>query len=160
VSIKYPERYILVKYEDLLEAPENQVRRICEAAGVDYSDQVMDYYKSKESEHTAKSGAMWKNVISPVISDNRFKYREALSPEDIALFDQLAENQLRKLGYEIIPDSKKIKIDGSLIDQFDKENDLVINQVKSAASPVDIALRQPQADLLNQIKSRRFSYEL
>lgn len=160
VGIKYPERYILVKYEDLIEDPAKQVQRICAAAGIDYSDQVLDYYKSIESEHTAKSGEMWKNVVSPVISDNRFKYRNKLSREEISLFNQIAEKQLNQLGYDIDTDSQKIEINDSLINQFNAENDALIAQVKHTASAVDIALRQPQEVLLKRIVSKTLSVEL
>lgn len=160
VGLKFPERYILVKYEDLIENPSAQVERICAAIGITYSDQVMDYYKSKESEVTANSGEMWKNVVNPVISDNRYKYPERLLPEEIILFNQIAGKELRQYGYDVKSNDEAIEIGSSQIQRYNDENDLLIQQARSSASTTDRALRQPQVELLERIKKGSYSYEL
>jgi hypothetical protein len=160
VSIKYPERYVLVKYEDLIENPSEQVELICKAVGVAYDEQTMEYYRSEESEHTASSGEMWKNVVSPIISNNRYKYLEKLSREEIGLFNQIAEKQLKQYGYQVDTSKGDIEIDDTLVQRYNEENRLLIQEAQKSASPLDKALRRPQADLLEKIKNVTSSHNL
>ncbi len=160
VGLKYPGRYVLIKYEDLIEHPSQEVERICDAVGIAYSPQVMNYYKSKESEITAKSGDMWKNVINPVIADNRYKYREGLSQDEIGLFNQVAGSELKQYGYDLESDRGILEIDNGQIQRYNDENDLLIQGAKNSASTTDKALRKPQEELLAKIKNRIYSYEL
>ena len=75
------ERFISIRYEDLINKPEDVMRSICHAVGVPYSEKVSEYFNSNESINTASSGRMWHNVTHPIMSDNHDKFRRELKEE-------------------------------------------------------------------------------
>lgn len=77
------------------------MRQLCDFLHLPYSDRVMDYYKSRESENTAVAGKMWANVTKPILKDNTKKFLRELSSEDIAIFESVAGDLLQQLGYSL-----------------------------------------------------------
>ena len=68
------DHFFMLNYETLIANPEEMVRSLCDFLHVPYSDRVMEYYKSRESENTAVAGKMWSNVTKPILKDNTYSY--------------------------------------------------------------------------------------
>ena len=147
-------RVLQIKYEELLAAPQREMKRICSALGLTYTDKVMDYYKSGESKKTAQSGKMWENVEKPVISDNYNKFRKELSEEDILLFERVAGDTLVALGYSLcFPGQAQQRFTKDELDFYKSENKRMKQESLLRQSPEDIAKRKRQDELLRKIKS-------
>ena len=67
------DHFFMLNYETLIASPEKMMRQLCNFLHLPYSDRVMDYYKSRESENTAVAGKMWANVTKPILKDNTKK---------------------------------------------------------------------------------------
>jgi hypothetical protein len=149
-------RFIEVKYEELIAQPQGILMRICEKLGVTYNDAMMDYFRSRESANTAASGQMWKNVTMPIIKNNHHKYLHELSMDQIRIFEGVAHDMLTALGYPLITDVNEFTISEEEIVRYDEENEQGIADSLLRANPVDVAKREPQENLLNEIKNRIF----
>lgn len=149
-----PERFIEVKYEELLAHPRIVLKEICEKLGVGYDEAMMDYFHSRESANTAASGQMWKNVTRPILSNNHHKYLRGLTMEQISIFEAVAHEMLTILGYPLVTDASKLSISEADIKRYNDENAKGIAEALRKADPVDMIKRQPQENLLNEIQNR------
>lgn len=146
------DRFISIAYEDLLNQPELVIRSLCERIGVSFESGMLHFYESRESELTAKSGEMWKNVLKPVIKDNTRKYLNELNREDIRLFESVAGRELRDLGYDGISTSP---VDfNPQIAEYEILNKQMEEEARSKASAQDKQKRAKQNELLEKIRMR------
>jgi len=149
------ERVLKVRYEDLLAAPENELRKICEFMGTEYNPVAMDYYHSEESHKTAHSGVMWENVEKPVIADNFNKYKKELSTEDIQLFELIAGETLLKLGYTLsFPLNVQVSFSHNDICTFNELNKKLKLEARLKQKPEDLEKRKKQEILIKNIHAR------
>lgn len=147
------ERFIRVRYEEFIQYPEQTIKGICAMLKVNYTNNVMKYYESKESKSTAQSGEMWANVVKPVIKNNYNKYKSELSETDIKIFESVAGDTLRKLGYETSSTPKMI-INVHDIEEYTKQNELMKKQILDSIPKEDLLKRKPQSELIKSIKER------
>ena len=90
-----------VRYEDLLDDPAKAVRRVCGFIGEDYSDALLDYFRSDEAKSLAAHSRSWENVDKPVLKANHSKYKRELSAADIEAFELQAFEELKHFGYAL-----------------------------------------------------------
>ncbi len=96
------ENKITVRYEDLLEKPEQTVRDICSMIGVEYEPDMFNFYKNSYNYTISRHSKL---IFSPLNSDNRWKWKKNLSRREIRIFNLLAGHHLRKYNYEISSDA-------------------------------------------------------
>lgn len=154
---KLPEhRFISIRYEDFISSPSPFMKEICDKLHVPFTEDVFDYFHSRESINTAKSGAMWRNVAKPIIGSNVKKYEKELSVEDIRIFEQVAGDVLIELGYPLSTKENGIKHEFAQadIDDFLKMDEVLRIESLKTADPADIENRRVQNNKLQEIKSR------
>jgi sulfotransferase family protein len=91
-------RYVEIRYEDLLGDPRSSIERVFEALGLESPDDVLE----------AALGEL--GIARNVEPGDRIgtgKWRDALSPKDLAAFDRVAGETLRELGYDAAPASPR-----------------------------------------------------
>jgi hypothetical protein len=102
----------ILRYEDLIEAPEASLRRICAFADVPFSADMLDYHREDRmwfgtrtvEQGNGQEGKGHKKLrnwqINQPIFDGRGKWRGLLSQEDLDVFRQgEAARMLRHFGY-------------------------------------------------------------
>lgn len=89
------DQYLEVRYEDILGAPESSLRRICQFLGEAFVESVVDFKPAGEA---GKTPLLQKGVQS----DNAGKWRTALSPLQIRLFEAGAAGTLEACGYDLV----------------------------------------------------------
>lgn len=88
------ERYLELKYEDLITRPEEELRRSCAFLGLEFERDLLTLRFS--TEHTgAAAGAR------EIVADNAGKYREQLTPAEVTRIERIAGPSLRELGYPV-----------------------------------------------------------
>ena len=89
----------LLKYEDLIEEPERELRRICEFVDIDYHPRMLGFHKLEETQKAADKTVFWENLSQPVMSDNKGKFYEELTERERKIFESQAAAGLDLLGY-------------------------------------------------------------
>ena len=89
------DRYLEVRYEDLVVDVENVLRRICTFAGLPYEPQLADYAGSVD----VSAKPHQQSLTRPPTAGLR-DWRLQMTPEDVGAFDEVAGDLLRELGYE------------------------------------------------------------
>lgn len=150
------ERVFCISYELLTQNPRDVAKSMCRFLGVQYTDSMMDFYKTSEAKNAATSSKLWGNVTNPVMSNNSGKYKSEMPEDDIRIFESIAGHVLDKLGYErdLIQKGKEINFTKSDIESFNRLNKLKKNEITSNVDKRDIKRRQRQSLLINEIKSR------
>jgi hypothetical protein len=115
-------RATLLRYEELIEAPERELRRLCGRAGLAFEPAMLAFHEEKESKEDARKTLYWKNLDRPVQSGNRAKYRTELSRKDVEVFESVAGPELALLGYPLETPSRT-RISGLERGLFKLQND-------------------------------------
>lgn len=147
------DRFISIRYEDLIVDAENELKRLCGLLGVSYTARALEYYKSKESAQTSTAGKMWENVTQPILKNNKNKFLSELSSEEICIFESVASNELTALGYDLVTPREQLRtFTLNEINEFEEQNKKLKANFLLDADSEDIRKRQPQEELLQKIK--------
>lgn len=149
------ERAITVRYEDLIDRPEEVMSMVCSFLGLPYSNQVFNYFQSEESRHTAASGFMWANVTQPILKNNTQKYKTVLTEKEVEIFESIAGEMLEKNAYQISRHEPLI-FTPEKIKKFDMENEnLKRSTLQQEHLQMDLQKRASQEALIEGIKARK-----
>lgn len=146
-------RKYMLSYEELIKSPEKYLKQICNKLNINFDRKMLAYYNSAESRVTATSGEMWANVQKPIIKGNTKKYRKELSVEDIKLFESVAQDTLKKLGY--LPDYCKNGHDYEI-----KQEQIVLYSLENEHLKLEARKRTKKADLEKRKLQTAFLYEV
>jgi hypothetical protein len=92
-SERYPEKFILVRFEDLVEDGASEVKKICDFLSVPFMVSMLDYYKND----SGVTSEWHKNLNRPLNSEKIDSWNETLSELDVAV----AESVCGKMGLEL-----------------------------------------------------------
>lgn len=96
------DRYLEVRYEDLLRRPEETLRQITAFVGEDYDPRMLQPSADGPANPALSS---WPGVNEPIDASNFGKWRTRLGEEETAIFELLAGDLLERLGYGLSPHS-------------------------------------------------------
>lgn len=91
----------LVRYEELIEDTESQLRDLCGFLELEYDPAMTAFHEDREAQEEAGKTQYWKNLSKPVMSDNKAKFLRELTPSEIAIFESVAADVLEVLGYPL-----------------------------------------------------------
>lgn len=99
---KYPESYLIVRYEDLASRPEETARRICEFIGEKYAPEMLSMEGAAEYRNSGGNSSFNKIQPGAISTSPIGRYREVLSPFEILFIQRFAGRVMRDLGYETV----------------------------------------------------------
>jgi len=100
-----PGRFLRIRFEDLLEFPEETIEKVCGFLGVELDKSIL---------HTYHSSAEWdrpwrKNINKPLDKDKAFQWKKKMKDRDVKIATYLCSEMLKKFNYET--PSTKMSID-------------------------------------------------
>jgi hypothetical protein len=98
--------FIEVRYEDLIENPERDLRKICVFLDIPYSGRMLKFHDNDSIYRTDSRNA--ENLQKPVITSNKEKWRSQMSREELREFESVADSYLLSYGYGIAGDGTKL----------------------------------------------------
>ena len=115
------EHYLEVRYEELVERPEETLRAVCEFIELDYDPVMLRYHESAEERlqeiakdlpargggHTLGAGeriAAHELATRPPTTERLEAWRAEMQPEEVVAFEQVAGDLLAELGYPLAGD--------------------------------------------------------
>jgi hypothetical protein len=95
----FPERYLEVKFEDLVAEPRGALERICEFVQVSFSTDMLQWYLRGESTFSTSTEPWKSNAKRPLDARRVMNWKREMSREESALFEAVAGKQIRRLNY-------------------------------------------------------------
>lgn len=99
--VVYPKNFLLLRYEELLADPEATVRQLCAFLGEEFDPAMLEYHRSAAARQSSELSACWRNTGLPIQANNRERYRQELSPAEIALVESECGRLLDYFGYPL-----------------------------------------------------------
>lgn len=91
------DRYLELRYEDLVSEPERELRRVCEHASLPWEPGMLDHTRVSDAANMPEH----RNLAQPPTPGLR-DWRSQMSREDALAFEQVAGDVLRGAGYELL----------------------------------------------------------
>lgn len=94
-----PERYHQLRYEDLIERPEEELRRVTDFLGIEYTPSMLQYHERVRESIPDEKRHLWPLIDRPPQSSNAGGWKTAMSPSLQVCFEKRAGPLLSELGY-------------------------------------------------------------
>lgn len=111
----YPDRFLLVHYDAMCEAPEQYTRRICQFLGIQFDCEMLNFRKNKEEKLTTylnalegrdgkldpvylkQKYAMWENLQKPINTSKIKQWEKELSSKQIREINIVSDSYYKSL---------------------------------------------------------------
>lgn len=148
-------RCLTITYETLITEPNKVLWQINAFLGLHLDESALEYFNSDESKKTAAAGYMWSNLTMPIIPNNSRKYLETLTADEIEIFERVAGDILKEIGYQLHTNSSMNGFTREDIKIFDNLN-LKLKKEAFASNhlKVDRECLQERNKFLSELNSR------
>jgi hypothetical protein len=100
LAAQYPDRVLTIRYEDFIDNQEAVLRRICNFFDIEFTHEMLDVSESEEAQHISTMSALWESNAHAPIPANVDKFKKSMTPDEIAIIETLAGDQMDYYGYE------------------------------------------------------------
>lgn len=97
-----PERYIVVRYEDLVGKPEQTLKPICNFLNLEFSLQMLKFDRRKELGFNRRYIEHMSNTLKPVFTSSIDKWQNELTSTQIAIIQTVLAEEMELLNYSPI----------------------------------------------------------
>ncbi|MGZ3690154.1 MAG: sulfotransferase family protein [Pseudobdellovibrio sp.] len=152
-------RLVTVKYEDLVKAPEEQVKKIMSFLDEHYVSEQLNFFKTKEADQLAALSKSWKQVSSPISDKSVAQYKRKLSPEGIAFVESTAGDLMKRYGYhletsgDLSPSSAQLQMI-----EISEQISTIKTEFKSMFSDKNFFMRWKKKIYLRNLKNKKRSW--
>ena len=94
-----PERYLELRYEDLVEDPKRELGRVCAFLDLDFREEMLHHAERAPNAVLERERDQHRHLSRPVTKGLR-DWRTQMSPDDVAVFEAVAGRELVVCGYE------------------------------------------------------------
>jgi hypothetical protein len=98
-----PGRYTEVRYEDLLDNPQQELERLCDFLGLDFEERMLDYQSKAEATAATYVGPDVHANLRKPLSKGLRDWRRDISSSELAVLQRLGGATLADFGYETTP---------------------------------------------------------
>lgn len=100
-AARYPGKYLLVRYEDLVRAPEETARRVCDHIGVPYAPEMLTMDGVPAHRDAGGNNSSFGDLEPGAISVRAVgRFKNVLTPGEVSFIDLFAGRAAARLGYE------------------------------------------------------------
>ncbi|HEY0605029.1 MAG TPA: sulfotransferase [Herpetosiphonaceae bacterium] len=96
---RYPDRYLLVRYESLVEAPETMLRQICAFIDEPYTPVMLTMEGAPTHRNKGGNSSYGKGKPGQISTGSIGRFRQVLSPRDLAFMQAYVGREMRAYGY-------------------------------------------------------------
>ncbi len=95
----FPDKYYEMFYEDLINQPEAELRKLCAFLEIGYDKNMLDF-KHSANELIKESEVSWKKeTLGPLLQKNVDKWKKELTNQQLFVIETICRNELKRLNY-------------------------------------------------------------
>jgi len=95
-----PERYLLIRYEDLVSDQRATLEKVCNFLGIAMTESMLEHHKRGDKGFPERSKAWMENTMKPVFTSSVEKWKSEMKPAHAAMVDHALGGHLAAMGYE------------------------------------------------------------
>jgi hypothetical protein len=99
-AARHPGRVLEVRYEDLVSQPAETVAAVCDFLELEYAPDMLAIEQTDRSKVVEDQAGWFTNVWAGITTAAVGKWRAELTPRQVDVFESVAGDELRALGYE------------------------------------------------------------
>jgi hypothetical protein len=96
----YPDRYLLVRYEDLVADPERTLRGVCAHVGLEFTPAMLTLDGLPQLRDRGGNSSFGDVEAGAISTRAVGRYRQAVRPGELAFIQLWSRRELRRLGYQ------------------------------------------------------------
>lgn len=96
-----PHTWFTLRYEDLIQDPETQMREVCKFLGAKYSNRLLAFFDKAGARELSGLSRSWENVGKPVLKNNHQKYRNNLTALEVKMIESVAQGPMQHYKYAL-----------------------------------------------------------
>lgn len=96
------DRYLPVRYEELVAAPEATLRCVTAFLGVDFSARMLEHHRRTDPGQRDVTIPSMQNTTKPVFTSSVDRWKDDLHERDIAMVEELLGSEMQALGYSLL----------------------------------------------------------
>lgn len=101
-AVALGDRYMTVRYEDLVGEPERQLRAVCDFLECQFSPAMLDYHSRDHLGFAPQQMHHMQNTLKPVFTSSLDSWKQELSMDQIALVEHALGDQMEQFGYHLL----------------------------------------------------------
>lgn len=101
-------RYTEVLFEELVQNPDKELKRLCDFLDESYDPKMLEYHKLSGDSFPGSKKEQHYNVNSAPKKSRTYAWKKEMSQLDVLIFNRYASGMLKEVGYEI-PEIEKSK---------------------------------------------------
>lgn len=95
----YPDRYLVVRFEDLVADPRETMEHVCRFVGVDFAPSMMEMRAVPELRDSGGNSSFGDGTPGAISRNPVGRYRDVLDAADIAFIEHVAGGEMKRHGY-------------------------------------------------------------
>lgn len=99
----YPNQYLIVRYEDLVSKPEETLQEICDFIGEPYATEMLTMEGAQQFRDEGGNSSYGQREPGKISASSVGKFRQVLSPRQVAFLQLFAKKSMKAHGYEPDP---------------------------------------------------------
>ncbi|HEY7661150.1 MAG TPA: sulfotransferase [Actinomycetota bacterium] len=144
-----PERYVEVRYEDLVRDPERVLGELMPFIGLEFDERMLRYHEQADQLVGGLShSAHHRNLYKPPTPGLR-DWRREFSPRQVAVFEALAGDLLGELGYERVSGERGFSV------AVTAGRHRAETQIRRAGHGIRVRVRRQRRRIIRSINQRR-----
>jgi hypothetical protein len=98
---KYPNNYMVVRYEDLVSKTEETVRVVCSFLGEEYAPEILEMKGAPGHRDKGGNSSYGKREVGVISGDSLARYRQVLSTDDIKFIQDVCKSGMTQFEYPL-----------------------------------------------------------
>lgn len=96
--VQNPDRFFLIRYEDLITTPEEKLSELCAFLGIDFEPEMLNFYQNPTTKENS-SIHEWRNTSKAIDRKKKNRFENDLSKEQILYIEKKCASLMRAFDY-------------------------------------------------------------
>lgn len=136
---KYPDNYLVVRYEDVVSNPEETMRTVCSFLGEEYAPEMLEMRGAPSHRDKGGNSSYGKREVGVISGGSVARYRKVLSKDDIKFIQDVCKYGMMHFNYPL--DDVRLPLKDSISYIFTNIPSNIMRMVLWAAKEIYLEFR-------------------